>query len=100
LQVLNLSGNEVSEICRLDRLFNLKELLLSQNILREFKVEFPMKRLKFLSLNDNFLTEISVVNLEGLQELHVDRNRTRQIEGLKNLKFLNTFSTVSQESCN
>lgn len=87
LRSLELGGNRIRAIEKLDALTNLQELWLGKNKLTKLQNLDHLKRLKILSLQSNRITIIeNLEGLEALEELYLSHNGIEQLQGLeKNL---------------
>lgn len=77
-----------SELTCLKELTELEELNLDDNCIKSFKYINSLKRLKSLSIDNNFLTSIKDLNLKNLEEIQLSNNELKSLASLSYLKNL------------
>lgn len=89
LKILVLTFNNIEKIESIDNLSDLEELYLNENCIEEIENLNSLNNLKILDLGGNFISKIQDLdNLIHLKKLELGGNRISKIEGLKNLKSL------------
>ncbi|KAI9841185.1 MAG: hypothetical protein M1838_003681 [Thelocarpon superellum] len=98
LGALDLKGNQIHSVRNLHHLPALSHLELGSNALVEFEVKptAPLKRLRFLGLEKNWLGNLDTSPMPHLRILHVDENRLQEIHGLRSHKHLELISMREQ----
>ncbi|KAK4205772.1 hypothetical protein QBC40DRAFT_260660 [Triangularia verruculosa] len=97
---LDLKDNRIREIRNLDAVPALSSLNLEGNRLESFSVdsELPMHSLRYLYLNNNQLTSLSVAKIPHLRLLHADRNLLVGINGFSRARRIDSLSLREQRS--
>jgi hypothetical protein len=98
LEELDLCENEISSVHGLESLVSLKQLKLDGNRLyRMPELGKDLQHMHTLSLQECGLQELDVRRMPELRVLRLDGNRLRRIDGIENLKSLDTLSLRSQK---
>lgn len=93
LKIMILTFNNIKKIEGLDTLSNLEELYINENCIKEIENLNSLKNLKALDLSGNFINKIQGLdNLINLQKLELGGNQISKIEGLKKLISLKELS--------
>ncbi len=83
----------INNIVALNKLTNLKHLLVQRNNIERISSLENFKKLKTLNLSDNNITKIeNLENLNNLEELELSYNKIKRIEKLDSLKSLKKLS--------
>ncbi|KAK1832776.1 septation initiation network scaffold protein cdc11 [Podospora conica] len=95
---LDLKDNRITRISNLSQLPALDSLNLEGNRLSSFAVESdsPPLPLRYLRLNDNHLTSLTLTHLPHLRLLHADRNLLTKFSGLSRARHLDSLSLREQ----
>ncbi|KAK3947863.1 hypothetical protein QBC32DRAFT_318386 [Pseudoneurospora amorphoporcata] len=114
LTELDLRGNRIKRVVNLDQLPVLSSLNLEGNQIEVFEVGSPaaltsgpdspvsehgqaVSSLRYLHLNDNSLSHLSIHHLPHLRLLHADRNRLVRIHGFSRARHLDSLSLREQQ---
>ncbi|EGO57116.1 hypothetical protein NEUTE1DRAFT_130833 [Neurospora tetrasperma FGSC 2508] len=113
LTELDLRGNKIKRVVNLDQLPVLSSLNLEGNQIEVFEVGSPaaltsgsspvsdhgqaVSPLRYLHLNDNCLSHLSIHHLPHLRLLHADRNRLVRIHGFSRARHLDSLSLREQQ---
>jgi hypothetical protein len=98
LSSLDLCGNQLTSLVRLDALHSLKELRLDGNDLPQgLRVANSMPSLTLLSIRNCNVEHLDVSTFPSLEHLLVDGNRLVQVNWLCKLKHLQLLSMRAQE---
>lgn len=116
LTELDLRGNRIKRVVNLDQLPVLSSLNLEGNQIEVFEVGSPaaltsgpgsptsgqhggqaVSSLRYLHLNDNCLSHLSIHHLPHLRLLHADRNRLVRIHGFSRARHLDSLSLREQQ---
>lgn len=95
---LDLKNNRITRISNLSQLPALDSLNLEGNHLSSFAVEpdSPPLPLRYLRLDDNHLTSLTLTHLPHLRLLHADRNLLTKLSGLSRARHLDSLSLREQ----
>lgn len=102
LEILNLSYNNLTEFPpELSYLSNLKQVDLSNNLIRRFNLNGNLiSRITHLNLNSNFILDIplNISRFQSLQQLDLSHNRIESLEGaiFKITSLLNLYMSHNQ----
>ncbi|KAK4670869.1 Protein nud1 [Podospora pseudoanserina] len=97
---LDLKGNRIKTVNNLDALPALSSLDLEGNQLESFSAgsDTPMHSLRYLYLNNNQLTSLSVARMPHLRLLHADKNFLVRISGFSRARRIDSLSLREQRS--
>lgn len=96
LAELDLQGNNLLHVRRLNALESLKTLNLSMNGLQDLSLDDSMPNLQTLNVSNNLLTRFDVSLSPSLRTLNLDRNAVSRVEGLTSHQHLETLSWRDQ----
>ncbi|KAB5585421.1 hypothetical protein GE09DRAFT_1070647 [Coniochaeta sp. 2T2.1] len=98
LTELDLRGNKIKRLNKLDQLTALNTLFLDGNELDNLSLDAdkPLSSLKYLSLSDNNLETIDLKAAPQLRLLHADRNRITSLTGFSRARRLDSLSLREQ----
>lgn len=101
LQFLDLNGNQISKIQGLQQLSNLQFLDLSENQINQIQGLRQLNNLHTLNLNENQISKIQELKtLNNLQFLDLQTNQINQIQDLEQLKNLQSLNLSSNQITN
>ncbi|KAK4174737.1 hypothetical protein QBC36DRAFT_242653 [Triangularia setosa] len=97
---LDLKDNKIKSISNLDALPSLSSLNLEGNRLESFSIDSdaPMHSLRYLYLNNNRLSSLSVAKTPHLRLLHADKNFLVRINGFSRARRIDSLSLREQRS--
>ncbi|KAK0670934.1 hypothetical protein QBC41DRAFT_363670 [Cercophora samala] len=97
---LDLKENKIKTIANLDALPILSSLNLEGNQLESFSIDSdaPMHSLRYLYLNNNQLSSLSVAKTPHLRLLHADKNFLVRISGFSRARRIDSLSLREQRS--
>jgi len=98
ITVLNLSGNELTDISGIMLFKNLKHLYIAENKLENIFILKYLNNLEILGLYNNLITDILILkHLYNLKELVISNNQIKDISVIKNLNNLEYLSITNLE---
>ena len=98
LNILNLSGNKISDLGSIEKLYEITALNLSGNNIVDLKQINNLTKIKWLNLQFNNISDISTVfNLKQIRKLYLDNNEITAIAGISRLTFLKDLSLESNK---
>ncbi|KJZ72736.1 hypothetical protein HIM_07928 [Hirsutella minnesotensis 3608] len=96
LAELDLNGNQIISIRKLEKLPALSQLQLRGNKLVQFTANERLDALRQLDLSDNEIEILDFSNLPNIRIVQVDRNRVFQLSGLERARRLDSLSLREQ----
>ncbi|PHH71404.1 hypothetical protein CDD80_5299 [Ophiocordyceps camponoti-rufipedis] len=96
LSELDLEGNRIREVVKLERLPALARLSLRGNRLRALRMTGTLETLRQLDVSDNELEALDLQHMPKLQSVQADRNRINQVSGFRRARRIDSLSLREQ----
>ncbi|RCI15791.1 hypothetical protein L249_3313 [Ophiocordyceps polyrhachis-furcata BCC 54312] len=96
LSDLDLRGNRISSLVKLERLPALARLNVRGNQLRTLTLTSRLEALRQLDVSDNQLCQLNLGHMPGVRSVQADRNRIHQVSGCEQARRLDSLSLREQ----
>ncbi|KAF4589876.1 conserved leucine-rich repeat protein [Ophiocordyceps camponoti-floridani] len=93
---LDLEGNCIRDVVKLDRLSALARLSLRGNRMRALKMSGTLETLRQLDVSDNELEALDLQHMPNLRAVQADRNRINQVSGFRRARRIDSLSLREQ----